>query len=94
MRHVSRWMGLSLVLIALLLADQAYAKDRISRDSNDIIKGTSCIMGGRVIKAEPRERDGQHYYNIRILSDDGKMRRIQIDSKSGRRLKGRGRDRR
>ena len=90
--RIFRWIGLSLVLISLLLADQAYAKDRISRD--EAVEYARRIMGGRVIKAEPRERDGQHYYNIRILSDDGKMRRIQIDSQSGRRLKGRGRDRR
>jgi hypothetical protein len=34
--------------------------------------------GGRVISAETRSQDGHSVHNIRILTRDGKVRRMQI----------------
>jgi uncharacterized membrane protein YkoI len=45
--------------------------------------------GGRVISAETQERDGQRVYNIRLLTKDGKVKRIRIDGDTGRRMQGR-----
>ena len=45
--------------------------------------------GGRVISAETQERDGQRVYNIRMLTKDGKVKRIRIDGDSGQRMQGR-----
>jgi len=75
-----------LVLLSLLLAGPAFARHGISRD--EAVEYAREIMGGRVIRAEPRERDGRQYYNIRMLTDDGRMRHIEIDRESGRRLEG------
>lgn len=42
-------------------------------------------LGGRVISAETRERDGKRVHNVRILTKDGKVRRLRINAEGARR---------
>ncbi len=71
----------------LLLTDGAYAKGGISLD--EAVEHARSSTGGRVISAETQERGGRRVHSIRLLSEGGKVKKIRIDSKSGRRLKGR-----
>lgn len=74
-------------LLLLLLTGGAHAKDGISLD--EAVEHARSSTGGRVISAETKERDGRRVYNIRLLSEGGKVKKIRIDSRSGRQLKGR-----
>lgn len=47
--------------------------------------------GGRVLSAETREIDGRPTYFVRILTADGKVRRLRTDAATGERLAPRGR---
>lgn len=40
--------------------------------------------GGRVVKAEVLSSDGRTFYLIRVLTDDGVLRRVRVDASSGR----------
>jgi uncharacterized membrane protein YkoI len=40
--------------------------------------------GGRVLSAETKNKEGREVHYIRILSDDGKVQRLRIDSRTGR----------
>lgn len=40
--------------------------------------------GGRVVKAEVQSSDGRTFYLIRVLTDDGVLRRVRVDASSGR----------
>ena len=43
--------------------------------------------GGRVLSAETERDDGRQVHRIRILTDDGRVRRIRIDGESGQRIR-------
>jgi uncharacterized membrane protein YkoI len=40
-------------------------------------------VDGRVLSAETDERGGRRTHNIRILTKDGKVRRLRVDAESG-----------
>jgi len=40
--------------------------------------------GGRVLSAETKNKDGREVHYIRILSDDGKVKRLRVDARTGR----------
>jgi len=42
---------------------------------------------GRVLSAETQRRGQADTHNIRILTDDGRVRRYNIDAESGRRIR-------
>jgi uncharacterized membrane protein YkoI len=75
-----------LLLTAVLAAGQAFARDGLTLDQ---AVEDARRKGGRVISAETQERDGRRVYNIRMLTKDGKVKRIRIDGDSGRRMQGR-----
>lgn len=41
---------------------------------------------GRILSAETRRENGRERHNIRILTDDGRVRRLQIDAQSDNRM--------
>ncbi|MEJ2403964.1 MAG: PepSY domain-containing protein [Candidatus Thiodiazotropha sp.] len=65
----------------LLGATQAHA----GMSLDQAVQQAKQKTGGRVISAETRNKDGHSVYNIRILTRDGKVRRMQIraDDKGG-----------
>lgn len=40
--------------------------------------------GGRVLSAETRQVDGRATHFVRILTEDGKVRRLRVDAATGR----------
>jgi uncharacterized membrane protein YkoI len=73
------------VLLGLLLICPLYARG-LSLDQ--AVQQAKERMGGRVISAETQERDGRRTHNIRILTDEGKLRRLRIDAGNNDRGKG------
>lgn len=76
-----------LLMLSLLFAGQVFARGGISLD--EAVESVRDRNGGRVISAETQQRDGQQVHNIRLLTKDGKVKRIRIDSSSGQRVQGR-----
>lgn len=81
MRRQSRL--LFAVLLGLLLSPPLSARGDVSLDQ--AVEQARERTGGRVISAETRDKNGQRVHNIRILTSDGKVRRLQIDAGSDRR---------
>ena len=73
------------LLCTLLLIPSLHARGDISLDQ--AVEQARQRVGGRVISAETRERDGRQVHNVRILTKDGKVRRLQINAEGGRRQK-------
>ncbi len=74
-------------LLSLLFVGQVIARGGISLD--EAVESVRDREGGRVISAETQEWDGQQVHNIRLLTKDGKVERIRINSSSGQRMRGR-----
>jgi uncharacterized membrane protein YkoI len=88
MMRISRYLLLSVLLFsALFSVGEAFARGGLSLDQ--AVEDARRRGGGRVISAETQERDGQRVYNIRLLTKDGKVKRIRIDGDSGQRMQGR-----
>jgi len=71
------------LLLGLLLSPPLSARGDISLDQ--AVEQARERTGGRVISAETRNKDGQRIHNVRILTSDGKVRRLQINAGSDRR---------
>lgn len=74
---------LSILFLGLLLSPPLSAKGDLSLDQ--AVQQARDRTGGRVISAETREKNGHLIHNIRILTNDGKVRRLQIDAGDDRR---------
>ena len=85
MIRASRWLLPSLLLFVLVLSAPVFARGSVSLD--EAVEQVRDSVGGRVISAETKQRNGQRIYNIRMLTNEGKVKRIRIDSQSGRQLK-------
>jgi uncharacterized membrane protein YkoI len=70
-----------IVLLGLLLTSSLYARG-LSLDQ--AVQQAKERTGGRVISAETRESNGRRTHNIRILTDEGKLRRLRIDAGNDR----------
>jgi hypothetical protein len=78
-----------ILLGALLLLSGLYARADTSLNQA-VEQAKQRLGGGRVISAETRERDGKRVHNVRILTKDGKVRRLRINADGGgRRSNGR-----
>ncbi|MEJ2454949.1 MAG: ribosome biogenesis GTPase RsgA [Candidatus Thiodiazotropha sp.] len=72
-----------ILLLALAFAPPLLARDASSLDN--AVRQAREKSNGRVISAETQEKNGRQYYNIRILTDDGKVRRYRFDAGNDRR---------
>ena len=72
-----------ILLLALAFAPPLMARGDMSLDQ--AVRQARDKSNGRVISAETREKNGQRYHNIRILTNDGKVRRYRYDADDGRR---------
>jgi uncharacterized membrane protein YkoI len=76
---------LTLLLLAGMLLSVAANADRDRRKSLDeAVSEARDRYPGRVLSAETDRRDGRESYSIRILTDDGRVKRLQVDPESGR----------
>ncbi len=73
------------LLCTLLLMLSLQARGDISLDQ--AVEQARERVGGRVISAETREREGRRVHNVRILTEEGKVRRLQINAEGGRNQK-------
>lgn len=80
------------IVLGLLLTPPLLARGDLSLDQ--AVEQARGRTGGRVISAETQDKNGQRVYNIRILTDDGKVRRLQIDAGGDRRSDSRSDNRR
>ncbi|MGD8910217.1 MAG: hypothetical protein PVI92_12815 [Chromatiales bacterium] len=81
-----------LMLAVLLFALPLFAWGDLSLDQ--AVQQARERTGGRVISAETREQDGRLFHNIRILTNDGRVRRLQYDAGGDRRSNNRSYDNR
>jgi hypothetical protein len=72
-----------LLLSALLMIPSLYARGDVSLDQ--AVEQAKQRLGGRVISAETQESDGKRVHNVRILTKDGKVRRLRINAEGARR---------
>ena len=71
-----------LALCALLVASAAQADRRTSLE--DAVSEARGRHPGRVLSAETDRRGGRESHNIRILTRDGRVKRLRMDAESGR----------
>ena len=67
-------------LLVLVVADAA-ADQRKSLD--EAVSEARERYNGRVLSADTQRRDGRESHRIRILTNDGHVKRLQIDAGSG-----------
>ncbi len=42
------------------------------------------LYGGKVMSIDSRERDGRLIYRVKLLQDDGRLRNVRVDGRTGR----------
>ena len=77
----------SILCLALMQTAVAAPKRRATLD--DAISEAREDVPGRVLSAETVRENGQEVHRLRILSEDGRVRRYNMDAQTGRRMKGR-----
>ncbi len=73
--------GLVLGAMALGIATTAQADRRTSLDQ--AVSDARDRYPGRVLSAETQRRDGRESHRIRILTKDGRVKRLNVDAESG-----------
>lgn len=71
------------LLLGLMVTQSATAGDR-RKSLDEAVSDARDRYNGRVLSAETRRRDGRESHKIRILTNDGRVKRLQIDAESGR----------
>lgn len=78
-----KWIDTKLLaLCALLVASAAQADRRTSLE--DAVSEARGRHPGRVLSAETDRRGGRESHKIRILTRDGRVKRLRMDAESGR----------
>jgi uncharacterized membrane protein YkoI len=77
----------SILCLALMQTTVAAPERRATLD--DAISEAREDVPGRVLSAETVRENGQEVHRLRILSEDGRVRRYNMDAQTGRRMKGR-----
>jgi len=67
-------------------AEFARPPARAASDLDDAVAAVRERVGGRVLSAETQEEGGRRLHVIRVLTPDGRVRRVQVDGASGRLL--------
>ena len=73
-----------LLLPATLLSTSALAHGDRRKSLDEAVSEARDRYPGRVLSAETERRGGRESYNIRILTDDGRVKRLRVDPESGR----------
>lgn len=79
----------SFLLMPSAMADARYEKFLLlaERDRNlsldKAVSKTKKRYGGRVLSAEEAKKGGNSEYRIRMLTDEGRVRRYRVDPRSG-----------
>ena len=73
-----------LLLTAILLSTSALAHGDRRKSLDEAVSEARDRYPGRVLSAETERRGGRESYSIRILTDDGRVKRLRVDPESGR----------
>ena len=76
-------------ILCLVLMQTAMAAPERRATLDDAISEAREDVPGRVLSAETVRENGQEVHRLRILSEDGHVRRFNMDAQTGRRMKGR-----
>ncbi len=83
---MKRWYctkALLVALIALTVSAPGLAGDR-RKSLDQAVEEARDRYPGRVLSAETKNRGGRESHKIRILTDDGRVKRLNVDAESGR----------
>lgn len=82
-----------MLLLAVLFACQSVAADGYRKNQRyetayemtleNAVDRAKQQYNGRVISAETDKKDGRNTHKIRILTDDGHVRRLRVDEATG-----------
>jgi len=87
----------SILLAVVILGGSALAHADRRTSLDDAVSEARGRYPGRVLSAETDRRGGRESHQIRILTRDGRVKRLRMDAESGRfqrRERGKGRKRR
>lgn len=73
---------LLLAVLTLGVSSQALGDRRTSLEQ--AVSEARDRHPGRVLSAETQRRNGRESHNIRILTNDGRVKRLHMDAESGR----------
>lgn len=77
-------IGFMLAATVILPAlSQEATPDTLRYSLDDAISLVKEKIGGRVLRAETLQRDNLTVYQIRIITDDGRVRTINVDAQNG-----------
>lgn len=76
----------SIAGLVCLLAAQSATADR-PMSLGEAVSEARERYPGRVLSAETERRNGRAQHRIRILTDDGQVKRLRIDPESGDRIR-------
>ena len=62
---------------------QEATPDTLRYSLDDAISLVKEKIGGRVLRAETLQRDNRTVYEMRIITDDGRVRTINVDAQNG-----------
>lgn len=73
-------------ILATVLCGAVQAGPRFDRRTSldEAVAEARDRYNGRVISAQRQDHEGRDTYNIRIMTDDGRVRRLYMDAESGR----------
>ncbi len=90
---MSRFFGISILLLsAVLIIQPAYAgkhRDNPRYENaheyslDNAVSRAKRQYKGRVLSAETDRRNGSDAHKIRILTDDGRVKRLRVDPRTG-----------
>ena len=77
-------MGLVMSLPAAARKHGSGQRGSSGESLDSAVSRTRERTGGRVLSAETRQVDGRPTHFVRILTEDGKVRRLRVDAATGR----------
>jgi uncharacterized membrane protein YkoI len=73
-----------LLLAAVVLSTSGLAEAGRRTSLEDAVSDARVRHPGRVLSAETDRRGGRESHKIRILTKDGRVKRLRVDAESGR----------
>ncbi len=83
-RALSTKRQLCWLLAGILVSTGALAQPDHRMSLDQAVEQALGRFPGRVLSAETQRQGGRESHRIRILTDDGRVKRLRIDAESGR----------
>ncbi len=83
-RALSTKRQLCWLLAGILLSTGSLAQPDRRTSLDQAVEEARGRFPGRVLSAETQRQGGRESHSIRILTDDGRVKRLRIDAESGR----------